>query len=131
MQKKDRVKMPAINDYSSRKEWEVAYWKNIVESGELLQLLITPHERHNIIMRAATLEGLSSGKSYKIIGEELWLSPQTISSIKKAAHEKSYRSYRDRGKSERKKKTYSTIKVPRNKPKRIFRRTKYGVLYMP
>lgn len=82
-------------------------------------------------MRVATLEGLASGKSYKKIGEELWLSPQTISSIKKAVSEKLYRSYRDRGKSERKKKTYSTIKTPRNKPKRVFRRTKYGVLYMP
>ena len=123
--------MPATNDYSSRKEWEVACWRNIVESGEILQLFITPYERHNIVMRVATLEGLASGKSYKKIGEELWLSPQTISSIKKAVSEKLYRSYRDRGKSERKKKTYSTIKTPGNKTKRVFRRPKYGVLYMP
>ena len=123
--------MPALEDYSSRKEWEAACWKNIVESKELLQVLITSHERHNIVMRAATLEGLSSGKSYKKIGEELWLSPQTISSIKKAVSEKSYRSYRERGKSERKKRTYTTIDAPRNKPKRIFRRTKYGILYAP
>ena len=131
MSKKDRVKMPAMNDYSSRKEWEAACWKSIVESRESFQLLLTPHERHNIVMRAATLEGLSSSKSYKEIGEELWLSSQTISSIKKAVSEKSYRSYRERGKSERKKRTYTTIDVPRNKRKRIFRRTKYGILYAP
>ena len=123
--------MPALGDYSSRKEWEAACWKNIVESKELLQLLITSHERHNIVMRAATLERLSSGKSYRNIGAELWLSPQTISGIKKAIDDKPYKDYRERSKGKRKKKTYRIVKTRKSKPKRVFRRTKYGPLYMP
>ena len=123
--------MPALEDYSSRKEWEAACWKNIVESNELLQLLITSHERHNVVMRAVTLERLSSGKSYRNIGAELWLSPQTISGIKKSMDDKPYKGYRESSKGKRKKKTYSTFETRRSKPKRIFRRTKYGPLYMP
>jgi predicted transcriptional regulator len=59
-------------------------------------------------MRAAALDRLSTGKSYSEIGEELWLSPQTVSGIKKAASEKSYKSYLERSKKGRKKKIYGS-----------------------
>ncbi|OGY99518.1 MAG: hypothetical protein A2945_01520 [Candidatus Liptonbacteria bacterium RIFCSPLOWO2_01_FULL_52_25] len=104
MSKKEPMKTLPLGDYTSRKEWEDACWKKIVESEELLQLLITSHERHDIVMRAAAIDGLASGKSYRKIAEELWLSSQTISGIKKAMDEKAYRSYLERSKKGRKKK---------------------------
>src|SRR3989344_7123234 len=104
MGKKEPMKVPSLEDYSSRKEWEAACWKKIIESEELLQLLITSHERHDIVMRAAAIDSIASGKSYRKIAEELWLSSQTISGIKKAMDEKAYKSYLERSKGERKKK---------------------------
>lgn len=124
--------MPSVNKYPSRKEWEAACWQKILESKELLQLLITSHERRNIVRRVAALEGLTSGKSYRQIGEELWLSPQTVSGIKKALSEKNYRSYLERSKKERKRKKYSFNPTPsKSRPRGRPQRTKYGTIYMP
>ena len=122
--------MPPMSNYSSRKEWEIVYWEKILESKELLQLLITSHERHDIVMRAAAIESLSYGKSYRKIGEELWLSSQTVSGIKKAINEKTYKSYLERSKKGRKKREYSFTKTRRRRPEGIPRRTKYGTLYI-
>lgn len=124
--------LPPLRNYPSRKEWEAACWEKIIESKELLRLLITEHERHDVVMRAAIIDGLSSGKSYRKIGEELWISPQTVSGIKKAAREKVYKSYLERSKKERKKRVLSPDSKPRRRrPHGIPRRTKYGRLYMP
>ena len=85
-----------------------------------------------MITRAAAMEGLAAGKSYRKIGEELWLSPQTISGIKKSLNEKAYRSYLERSKKERKKRIYGSGTKPlpsRPSGRRV--RTKYGVLYIP
>ena len=131
MDKKELVNMPPISDYASRKEWEAACWKKIAGSEKLLWLLVTSHERHDIVMRAAAVDGIASGKSYRTIGAELWLSPQTISGIKKALSEKAYNSYRERSKKERKKRVYSIIESRERKRRGTPRRTKYGVLYMP
>lgn len=124
--------MPAIDKYPSRQKWEAACWRRILKSRDLLQLLVTGYERRNLVMRAATLAGLASGKSYLEIGQELWLSPQTVSSIKKAITEEIYRSYRERSKSERKKKKYSSGSArpdPRLRGRGV--RTKYGMVYPP
>ena len=132
MSKKEMPQMPSPRDYSSRNEWEAACWEKIVGSEELLRLVVTSHERHDIVMRIAALARLVSGVSYQKIGEELWLSPQTISGIKKAVSEKTYRSYLERSKKERKKRVCSTIGEPRwHRPRGTPRRTKYGVLYVP
>lgn len=124
--------LPSISDSPSRREWENICWEKILKSKELLRLLITSNERHNLTMRVAALNRLISGKNYRQISEELWLSPQTISGIKKAFKEKSYQSYLERSKKERKKKKYSFDQKP-FKPKSggIPRRTKYGTIYMP
>ena len=124
--------LPAVSGYSSRKEWEAAAWRKILKSKELLDLLITSHERQDLVRRVAAMESLSHGKSYKEIGDELWLSPQTISGIKKALKEKGYRSYLERSKTERKKKKFSSGPIRnrrefRGRPKR----TKYGIIYLP
>ena len=124
--------LPPINNYSSRLEWESACWQKILKSKELLRLLITSHERRNLVMRVAALNRLIAGRSYRQIGEELWLSPQTISGIKKALKEKSYRSYLERSKKERKKREYSSIPAPfKPRPRGRPHRTKYGTIYMP
>ncbi|MBI5079434.1 hypothetical protein HZB06_02065 [Candidatus Wolfebacteria bacterium] len=129
----DKFALPPINRYSSRKGWEDACWKNILKSNNLPRLLVTSYERRNLIMRAAVMDGINSGKSYRQIAEQLWLSPQTICSIKKAITENNYRSYRERSKKERKKKVYSSGPVLNRKRKRRGRpvRTKYGTVYLP
>src|SRR3989304_524996 len=93
--------IPPVTAYSSRAAWEAACWRNLRESKELLEVLVTAHERRNLVLRAAALDRLISGKSYRQIGRELWLSPQTISGIKKAIRESGYRSYLERSKKER------------------------------
>jgi len=124
--------MPSIGDYRSREEWEVACWQKILESKEILNMFITSYERHNLVMRVAVLSDLASGKSYLEIGRELFISPQTISGIKKTVGEKTYRSYLNRSKNERKKKEYSRdISVSKPKRRGWPRRTKYGTVYLP
>lgn len=130
--KKTSFALPPISRYPSRQGWEKACWHKIIKSGEPLGLLATPAERRNLVLRAATLELINSGKKYREIAEELWLSPQTISSIKKAIFENGYRSYRERGKTERKKKVYSRdFPQIRKKPRGGPVRTKYGVVHLP
>ena len=128
------ITLPKIEKYSSRKEWEDACWNKILESNELkelLKLFTTSHERHDLITRIAALEKITSGKSYRKIGDELWLSSQTISGIKKAINENGYRSYLERSKKERKKKVYSHDRASSTKPKPKGRahKTKYGTIY--
>ena len=100
-----------------------------MKSGKLLDSLVTPNERRNIVMRAAIVELISSGKGTRHISRELQISRQTISSVKKITKERSYKSYRERGKTERKKKVYSSH-PSKKKPHRYYRRTKYGKVYM-
>lgn len=124
--------LPPVSCYPSRKEWEEACWKKIVKSEKLLDSLVTSYERRNLVMRAAVIDRLNSGKRQKEIAKELWSSPQTINSIKKALGEDGYRSYRERGKTERKKKLYShhpsrKKRKPHGRPVR----TKYGTIYLP
>jgi Trp operon repressor len=134
MDKKESITIPSINNYHSRQEWETACWRKILESKELLSLLITSHERRDLVNRAAAIDRIISGKSYQEIGEELWLSPQTISVIKKAISERAYRSYLERSHKERRKKKYSPNSIPTRSKARLRgrpQRTKYGTIYMP
>jgi len=129
---KTSLSLPPMSRHPSRKEWENACWRKILKSEELLGLLVTPYERRNLVMRAAVIERIHAGKGYRQIAEELWLSPQTISSIKKAVGKNSYRSYRERSKTERKQRVYSrntsqTKRKPRGRPVR----TKYGIIHLP
>ena len=126
------VTLPPVNRYPSRKEWEKVCWERILKSKGILELLVTPNERRNLVMRAAVLDRVKSGKKYRQIAEELWSSPQTVSGIKKAINENNYRSYRERGKTERKKKIYSYgPKQVRKRPHGRPVRTKYGIVYLP
>lgn len=129
--RKKLIAIPAVGAYPSRKAWEEACWQHILRSPEWLNLL-TSYERRNIVMRVAVAHRLDAQMSYRDIGNELWLSSQTISAIKKGIGEKRYRSYADRGKTERRKKVYSSIpRAARPSPKiGIPRKTKYGTIYL-
>jgi Trp operon repressor len=130
-----QLEISLISRYSSRKAWEEAAWSAILAylvrlrssevAGRFLNIVLTALERRKMLTRAAALDRIRSGKSYREIGEELWLIPQTISTIKKALRESSYRSYHERGKTERVKKTYSPM--PKRSPKRRVQ-TKYGTI---
>ena len=129
--KKAEKFLPAMDGYSSRKEWEDVCWQKILKSEKLLQLFSTANERHNMVMRCVVLDKLTEGKSYRQIANELFLSPQTINSIKRAINEKTYRSYLQRSKTERKKKKYSVSPVPDKEYRGRPKRTKYGTIYLP
>lgn len=123
--------LPNLENFSSKKEWEKASWQKIVESGELLLSLATSNEQHNLVMRAAVLDGLNFGKGQRQLSRELSLSTQTINVVRKAMGENNYRSYLERSKKERKKRKYSYDLSPRMKHKGRPVRTKYGTLYIP
>jgi Trp operon repressor len=126
------VALPLMDNYSSRKEWEEASWQKIARSSDLLLLLVTSHERHNLVMRAAVLEGLTSGKGQRQLSKEFSLSTQTINAVRKAMSENNYRSYLERSKKERKKRKYSVDLSPRGtRQKGRPVRTKYGILHVP
>lgn len=123
-----RIKMPLVSSYPSRKEWEKACWEMLLASPQSLDYIVTPYERRNIVLRAAVVHRLEDRRSYREIGRELWLSSQTISTIKKGVRENAYRSYAGRG--ERKKKVYSVSRSPRRKFRRgAPHKTKYGIVY--
>jgi len=128
--------LPKINNYSFRKEWETDCWKKILGSKDLMGLIITADERHDLVLRAAAIGEIYSGKTYREISKNLFISQQTISGIKKALKEKNYRSYRDRSRTERKKKIYSSGPKQKIKSGHIgeigfYRRTKYGKVWIP
>lgn len=128
---KPSIALPSLNRFPSRKQWEEACWEVVSKSKKFLDITTTPYERRNIVLRAAVIDYINSGKRYRQIGEELWLSPQTINSIKKSLGESRYKSYRERGKSERKRKIYSpSITKKKRKPAGRPVRTKYGTLYI-
>ncbi|MBI4034112.1 MAG: helix-turn-helix domain-containing protein [Candidatus Brennerbacteria bacterium] len=103
-----------------------------MKSEKILDSLVTPYERRNIVMRAAVMNLVNSGAGPRQISRELQISRQTISSIKKAVvKEISYKSYWERSKTERKKKVYSSDPSPfKKEPYRRYRRTKYGKVYL-
>lgn len=132
LDKKYNLNLPSKNNFSSRKEWEEACWCAILKFEPLLELLMTTHERHNLVMRAAALNGIFSGKSYRQISKETYLSLQTIGVVKKTLNEGIYRSYLERSKKDRKKRRYSSSpQRPSMRTIRNPRRTKYGIVYLP
>ncbi|MBI3589742.1 MAG: response regulator transcription factor [Candidatus Liptonbacteria bacterium] len=126
---KPSFELPVLNRFSSRKEWEEACWKAVSKSEKLLSVVTTSYERHNIVLRALAIEYMNSGKKYRQIAEELYLSPQTVSSIKKVLDGRLYQSYRERGKLDRRPKIYSpNLTQKKRKPLGRSIRTKYGTI---
>ncbi|NCO89665.1 hypothetical protein AUJ30_01340 [Candidatus Wolfebacteria bacterium CG1_02_39_135] len=80
--------MKNINEFKSRKEWENYLWrvflKNVEKSklekrlANFLNNLLSETEKKNIVRRLTVIFLLKQGKTYKEIGEILWISPETI-----------------------------------------------------
>ena len=124
---------PEVAKFGSRIQREEMAWRALVrriaeikslpELSRMLALYISRPERRKIVRRALAYALLSEGKSYRAIGEELWLSPQSISAIKKSFRERQYRSRRARG---GKKRVYTIEKSRGTIRMGHYRRTKYG-----
>ncbi len=95
---KSDLPIPSINKFKSRKEWENYIWAVLIravaktdsmkEIEKMLDMLLTAHEKKQMIKRASAISLLKQGKSYSEIGEVLWLSPTTISAIRKSLRTK-------------------------------------------
>jgi uncharacterized protein YerC len=129
------LSLPLVSSFSSRDAWERAAWDAIVASiaqqrdpetlSRFLCIVLGANERKNMIRRAAVLTYIKNGNSYREIGNELWAAPQMISALVKALREPSYRSYHERSRTERVKRTY-TSSLSSYKPRMKRVRTKYG-----
>ena len=86
--------MRKISEFNSRKEWEDFIWSKFLESAErakddrklkiFLDGLLSTSEKRLIVKRLAALNLIKAGKTYKEIGEILWISPNTLSALKKS-----------------------------------------------
>lgn len=103
------------SNFKSRAEWERALWRDFLRKAgfhkkakALLNSILTENEKKLIIKRLVAVSLLRKGKTYREIGEILWLSPSTISSIKKGL--KSGRIYRSRSQKDKRDKSKNTRK---------------------
>jgi len=66
------------------------------EVKKILEGLVSDYEKKIILRRLGVLAFARSGKSYRETSEALWLSPNTISTIRKniLSNKNSYKSYR-------------------------------------
>lgn len=92
-----------ISKFKSRKEWVNYVWAKLLKDlknpvlNATLNSLLSSYEKQIIVNRLAALILIKEGKTYKQIGEELWLSSTTIRSLKKILQNnsiKEYQSYR-------------------------------------
>ncbi len=100
-----KINMKGIDNFSSRKDWESYLWlmflgmvgksKSPKAVKNLLESLLSSAEKRDVAKRLAAVALLREGKSYKEISRILWISPATISALKKSLMEQSgYRSGR-------------------------------------
>jgi Trp operon repressor len=126
-----------VSDFNTRNGWKTAAWNQLIDSlansnaedlRKIVELITSPYERNLMTIRAAVLERLDSGESYREIGRELWVSPTMISWIKKGLNTKKYTSSWEKVKVDTR---INQIKKSRAKerpwPNR-YRQTKYGRL---
>lgn len=117
------ITMKKLNEFKSRKEWEQFLWEELVNKlhksetekqlSQKLQKLFSRYERSLALKRLTALILINEGLSYTKIGELLWMSPSTISGIKKNYFNKS-KSYHGRTKSAKNPSRYTTdFKIPK------------------
>jgi uncharacterized protein YerC len=90
----------------STEEWQEVLWSGVLdglsrikskeELKEVVESLLTEDEKKMILRRLAAAALIRQGKPYREIGEILWISPATISAIKKGlisktSHHKSHK----------------------------------------
>lgn len=92
-----------VSKFKSRKDWSVAVWQKLLKDirnpalSAALDSLLSSYEKQIIVNRLAAVSLIKEGKTYRQIGEELWLSPITIRAVKKVLTNnsgKDYESYR-------------------------------------
>lgn len=99
--------MKSLSEFKSRKEWREFIWleflrevkktKSEEQFKEILESVLSAKEKNLIINRLMAAALIKNGKTYREISELLWLSPNTISAIKKNLLRKSfYQGYRGR-----------------------------------
>lgn len=91
--------MEEVSKFKSRKEWEDFIWLKFLERAEktksnkqlknFLDGLLSVNEKKLIIKRLTALAMIKAGKTYKEIEEVLWISPSTISALKKSVEKRS------------------------------------------
>jgi uncharacterized protein YerC len=97
--------MKKINDGSKPfmgkavEKWQEVLWDNLLENlskiqskkelKAVLESFLAENEKKIILRRLAAIALIKQGKSYQEIGEILWISPATISAIKKNLSSKS------------------------------------------
>ena len=111
--------MESFSNFKSRKEWEEFIWQKFTERlkntktseqlKEILESVLGSREKNFMIKRLIAIALISQNKTYREIGEIIWLSPNTISSVKKNLFRKSiYSGYKK-----------SDIKFDKNNKKKI------------
>ncbi len=113
----------------SADEWAESLWEKLVgkiteinsknEIKAILESLISKDEKKMMLRRLAILALINEGKSYQEIGEILWVSSQTISTVKKNSlgligNYKSYRHFYGGPKE------YSVMKTKKDATKHLF-----------
>lgn len=97
------MKVFKLDKFKSRKEWADFVWQRLLKDiknpvlGAALDSLLSSYEKNMIINRFAAVSLIKEGRTYRQIGEELWLSSTTIRSLKRALENnslKEYQSYR-------------------------------------
>ncbi len=109
--------MKEVSEFKSRKKWEENIWQRFLENidkavskSEIIKLLdnlLSPNEKKLISKRLAAMALIKAGATYMEAGRILWISPSTISALKKsvykAAKYQSNRYYTEKSRSEKRK----------------------------
>src|SRR3989344_6201734 len=94
--------MEKIDKFKSRNDWFIHAWLKFLkdiknpDAADALNSLLSSREKIMIINRMAAMVLIREGKTYRQIGEELWVSPTTVRSLKRTLENnlKEYQSYR-------------------------------------
>lgn len=88
--------MKDSSKFNSREEWEEYIWgrflksindvKNEKKLKRILESVISKKEKRLIIKRIIAISLIKNGKTYREIGETLYLSPVTVSALKKSLY---------------------------------------------
>ena len=125
-QERSKIKASPVQRRSSRATWEDAAWRFVLAHPELIELLCTVRERKDLTARAEIMSRLHARVAQRQISRELSVSRQTINAVKKATKEARYRSYRERGKTERKRGPGRGMLDSGSGEIHNYRNTKYG-----
>lgn len=131
-----RLRIPQVSDYPDRATWEKDAWlllikqlkfiKSFSELISILAVIISPRDQRSILRRAAAIHRIESGVSYSKIGFELWLAPQTIAALRRALAHKTFKSYAEFSKKNRRRKVMASLSSKPNRASGRIRKTKFG-----